>query len=104
VCEARGGVPLACRARCLRVGLSIREAARLAWQGPSAMPVYNSAGYNTSTYAYPQYEHNTPYYNEFQDIEIRACCPPSLLPSLRPATALSPCSLASQLNGGSKAP
>lgn len=59
------------------------------------MPVYNSAGYNTSTYAYPQYEHNTPYYNEFQDIEIRACCPPSLLPSLRPASR---CSLASRLN------
>ena len=36
------------------------------------MPMYNSAGYNTSTYAYPQYEHNTPYYNEFQGIEIRA--------------------------------
>jgi hypothetical protein len=61
------------------------------------MPMYNSAGYNTSTYAYPQYEHNTPYYNEFQDIEIRACCPPSLSPSLRPASR---CSLASQLNEG----
>ena len=68
-------------------GVTTRAAGRA--QGPTSFPEYNAAGYNTSTYAYPQYEHNDAYYNELQDIEIRACSP--LSPSPRPLHP--PCSL-----------
>lgn len=43
-------------------------------QAPTAFPEFNPAGYNTSTYAYPATEHgNEPYFNQFDDIEIREC-------------------------------
>ena len=41
-------------------------------QGPTAMPAFNSAGFNTSTYAYPDTDHgHDVFYNEYQDIEVR---------------------------------
>jgi hypothetical protein len=43
-------------------------------KAPSAFPEFNSAGYNTSTFAYPAAEHgNEPYFNQFHDIELRKC-------------------------------
>ena len=41
-------------------------------QGPTAMPAFNSAGYNTSKFAYPDTDHgHDVFYNEYQDIEVR---------------------------------
>ena len=41
-------------------------------QGPTAMPAFNAAGFNTSTYAYPDTDHgHDVFYNEYQDIEVR---------------------------------
>ena len=45
-------------------------------KGPTAFPEYNTAGYNTSTYAYPATEHgNEPYFNQFENIELRKFTP-----------------------------
>eukprot|EP00961_Rhodomonas_salina_P145239 1954669-Rhodomonas_salina.1 len=42
-------------------------------QGPTAMPEFNAAGYNTSHFAYPQYENGRDvYYNQYHDIERKA--------------------------------
>jgi hypothetical protein len=41
-------------------------------QGPTAMPAFNSAGFNTSTFVYPDTDHgHDVFYNEYQDIEVR---------------------------------
>ena len=44
-------------------------------QGPTAMPSFNSAGYNTSVFSYPQTANgHDVYYNEYQNIEVRKLC------------------------------
>ena len=89
VCPGRGGRDACGVSHAIRAVARRDDARCRPWQGPTSFPEYNAAGYNTSTYAYPQYEHNDAYYNELQDIEIRACSP--LSPSPRPLHP--PCSL-----------
>lgn len=43
-------------------------------QGPTEMPAFSAAGYNTSKYAYPDtLNGNDVFFNQFDEIELREC-------------------------------